>query len=284
MKPAMTADGLEPVSLTARWTAAARALESARPDRIFSDPYAHAAAGEDGPALLRRYQGAGIVPFVAIRTRYTDDAILAKVRGGIRQVVLVGAGMDARALRLPWPPGVTLYEIDKPALLAAKEEIAGRLARGRPACSRRPVPADLSGGTWPGALAAAGFSAARPVVWVVEGLFFFLPAEAVTGLLRGMRGLSARGSALIGDVTSAATLKNPLARAFLDQLAADGNPWLFGTDEPERLLASHGWPAEDVKQPGEDGANFGRWPYQVQPRSVTTAPRSFLFTAVAGQP
>jgi methyltransferase (TIGR00027 family) len=271
---------LEPVSKTARWTAAARALESDRPDRIFNDPYAHAAAGDDGVALLSRYQGAGVVPFIVIRTRYIDDAILARVGGDVSQVVLVGAGMDTRSVRLSWSAGVTLYELDRPALLAAKARLLGQ---GSSACLLRPAPADLTRTDWPDSLIAAGFNPGQPVVWVVEGVLFFLPAKAVGELLDTTRRLSAPGSVLIGDMTSEATLKNPLARSFLGQLADDGNPWLFGTNEPEELLSAHGWVLEDLKQPGEDGANFGRWPYPVSPRSVTTAPRSFLFTAATGQ-
>ncbi|XUM04710.1 hypothetical protein ACQ86F_16695 [Streptomyces venezuelae ATCC 10712] len=61
-------------------------------------------------------------------------------------------------------------------------------------------------------------------------------------------------------------------------LEEDGNPWLFGTEEPEALLADCGWAVREVRQPGEDGAAFGRWPYPVPARTVPRVPRSFLFT------
>lgn len=84
---------------------------------------------------------------------------------------------------------------------------------------------------------------------------------------------------LLGDFASHASLVNPLARPFLNALAEDGAAWLFGTDTPEQFLAECGWQAREVRQPGEDGATFGRWPFPVPPREFRGAPRSFLYTA-----
>ncbi|MEU3710009.1 SAM-dependent methyltransferase [Streptomyces catenulae] len=271
---------MEPVSRTAQWTAAARALESERPDRIFDDPLARAVAGDTGFALLERYRGSAVAPFVLVRTRYLDDALVRAVRDrGLRQVVSVAAGMDMRSARLTWPDGVTLYELDRPALLDAKAELLaehGVDTSGGP--HRRAVAVDLAE-QWQDDLHAAGFDPRQPTLWVAEGLFFFLPEDVVRRLLGTLRELSAPGSVLLGDMTSRTTLTNPLARGFLNILAEDGNPWLFGTDTPEEFLPDCGWSVTDLKQPGEDGADFGRWPHPVPPRTMTGVPRSFLFTA-----
>ncbi|WP_410535531.1 class I SAM-dependent methyltransferase [Streptomyces sp. KL2] len=268
---------MEAVSRTAQWTAAARALESEREDRLFDDPYARTVAADTGFELLERYAGAGTVPFLAIRTAYMDQAIVRTVaERGIRQVVFLAAGMDTRFHRLPWPDGVTVYELDRPALLEAK----ARMLAGEPAPAgrtRRAVAVDLTG-QWTGALKEAGWRSEEPVLWVVEGLLFFLTEESVRTLLATLSDTSAAGSVLIGDLISRAALDNPLSRPFLSALAEDGNPWLFGTDEPERLLEDSGWSPREVKQPGEEGADFGRWPYPVPPRRVPGVPRSFLFT------
>ncbi|GIG55843.1 S-adenosyl-L-methionine-dependent methyltransferase [Longispora fulva] len=272
---------MEAVSLTAQWTAAARALESERPDALFVDDCARTVAGDTGFTLLERYSGSGIVPFIAVRTKYMDDAIVAATAGdGPRQVVLVAAGMDTRVRRLPWPAGVTVYELDRPALLAAKNDLLATTTP-RPGPERVPVPVDLAG-EWTPALVAAGFDQAAPTLWVVEGLFFFLPEEAVTRLLGTLRGLSAAGSVLVADMASRASLTNPFARQFLGALEEDGAPWLFGTDEPEPFLKGTGWAVSDLKQPGEEGAAYGRWPYPAPPRELANAPRSFLFTAQTG--
>ncbi|MFE0192049.1 class I SAM-dependent methyltransferase [Streptomyces sp. NPDC058989] len=273
---------MEPVSKTAQWTAAARAVESERPDRIFDDPYARLVAGETGFELLERYAGSAVVPFVLVRTRYMDDAIVRTVKErGIRQVVLVAAGMDMRAVRLTWPEGVTLYQLDRPALLETKAALLAenppRQAAGAVSESHS-VPVDLAAG-WQDELHAAGFDPGQPTLWVAEGLFFFLPEDVVRDLLGSLRGLSAPGSVLIGDMTSRATLHNPLAKGFMRVLMEDGNPWLFGTDEPEEFLESCGWATEQLLQPGEEGAHFDRWPHPVPPRSMPNVPRSFLFTA-----
>ncbi|MFJ7985042.1 class I SAM-dependent methyltransferase [Streptomyces sp. NPDC096351] len=268
---------MEAVSRTAQWTAAARALETEREDRLFADPYARTVADEIGFELLERYAGGGTVPFLAIRTTYLDRAIVNTVRErGIRQVVFLAAGMDTRFFRLPWPDGVTVYELDRPALLEAKAEMLAREPRpaGR---GRVTVPVDLTQ-DWTGPLKEAGWKSEEPVLWVVEGLLFFLPEQAVRTLISTLSAHAAPGSVLLGDVISQAALDNPLARGFMKALDEDGNPWLFGTEEPEQLLADCGWAVREVRQPGEDGADFGRWPYPVPARSVPRVPRSFLFT------
>lgn len=269
---------MEAVSYTAQWTAAARALESERDDRLFNDPYARTLAGAKGFSLLERYAGAGTVPFLAIRTKYLDEAALSSVaKQSARQVAFVAAGMDTRAWRLPWPEGTVLYELDRPALLETKRQLLGGRAvpAGR---ERRPTGVDLAG-DWADTLKAAGFNPGEPTVWVMEGLLFFLPEHAVRGLLSVLRTLSGPGSVLVGDMASRASLSNPLARGFLSALRDDGAPWQFGSDEPEEFLGSCGWQVREMRQPGEEGASFGRWPYPVAPRTVRQVPRSFLFTA-----
>ncbi|MFD7321946.1 class I SAM-dependent methyltransferase [Streptomyces sp. NPDC059875] len=268
---------MEAVSRTAQWTAAARAVETEREDRLFADPYARIVADDIGFELLDRYAGAGTVPFLAIRTTYLDRAIVEAVeKRGIRQVVFLAAGMDTRFFRLPWPDGVTVYELDRPALLEAK----AKMLAGEPAPAGRTritVPVDLTQ-DWTGPLKEAGWKSDEPVLWVVEGLLFFLPEQAVRTLISTLSAHAAPGSVLLGDVISRAALENPLSRPFLNALKEDGNPWLFGTEEPEALLAACGWEVREIKQPGEDGADFDRWPYPVPPRNVPRIPRSFLFT------
>ncbi|OEV05592.1 class I SAM-dependent methyltransferase [Streptomyces oceani] len=268
---------MEAVSRTAQWTAAARALESERDDALFNDPYARTVAADTGFTLLERYAGAGTVPFLAIRTKYLDEAVVRTVaERGIRQVVFLAAGMDTRFHRLPWPDGVTVYELDRPALLEAKERLLAdaRQPSGR---ERHGVAVDLTE-EWTGQLKEAGWKSDEPVLWVVEGLLFFLPEQAVRDLLGTLSGHSAPGSVLAGDVISRAALRNPLSRTFLSALREDGNPWLFGTEEPEQLLVDCGWAPREIRQPGEEGADFGRWPYPVASRDVAGVPRSFLFT------
>ncbi|MFJ7152240.1 SAM-dependent methyltransferase [Streptomyces sp. NPDC100445] len=270
---------MEAVSYTAQWTAAARAVESERGDgAMFDDPFARALAAPRGFELLEKYGGGGLVQFIAIRTKYLDDSIETILRdSGIRQVVLIAAGMDTRAYRLDWPPGVTVYEVDHRALVAEKGRRLAELG-ARPATERREVAADLAG-QWLPALYDAGFDRDRPTLWVAEGLMFFLTQEQASGLLGALGSASAPGSRLAVDFVSKALLRSPFSRAFLDGLREDGTPWLFGTDEPEEFLAGTGWKVRELKEPGEPGAGQGRWPYEVQPRDRRGASRSWLVRA-----
>lgn len=163
---------------SAYWIAAVRARESARPDRLFDDPYASTLAGEQGVAMMVASEKAsgGENRFLPVRTRYFDDAIGAAVAGGIRQVVLLGAGLDTRPFRLTFPADLTWFEIDRAEIFATKEPV---LATGVTACRRLTVSADLAL-DWPAALRAAGFDEARRTVWVAEGLFSIWPRRRST--------------------------------------------------------------------------------------------------------
>src|SRR5271169_3984096 len=103
---------------------------------------------------------------IIIRTRFWDDALLDAQDDGVSQVVILAAGMDARAYRLPWRGGTTVYEVDQPQVIAAKDE---RPAGERPRCRRVAVDIDLADG-WPKALQSWGFSPSAKTVWLVEGL------------------------------------------------------------------------------------------------------------------
>lgn len=139
---------MEPVSSTAQWTAAIRALESERETgALFADPLARRLAEPDGFSLIERYRGGGVRDFVTIRTRYVDDACAAILAGrpDLRQVAIVAAGMDTRAFRLPWVEGTRVFEIDHAALLEEKERRLSEVGAAARA-QRVPVPADLARG------------------------------------------------------------------------------------------------------------------------------------------
>jgi methyltransferase (TIGR00027 family) len=271
-----------PIASTSRWMAAARARESERADRLFDDPLAAALAGPDGFAWLERMEsvarsdGPGLYP--VIRTRFFDDFLLDACRRlGVRQVVLAAAGLDTRAFRLNWPPQVCLYEMDLPEVLDAKEEVI-EAAGAKASCERHTIRVDLREASWPEALLAVGYQPERPSVWLIEGLLFYLTRAAVHGLLEKVGALTVTGSLLGLDVMNRGLFFSPVAWPMQVALAQRGAAGRFGTNDPEALMARHGWEA-DVKQPGEEGANFGRWPRPMLPREVPGLPRSFLVRA-----
>ncbi len=261
---------------TARWTAAVRAAETGRDDRLFNDPWAAALAGAEGASWLATRPPGSTLP-IAIRTRYFDDWLRdVAIDDGIRQVVLLAAGLDTRAYRLPWASATTVFELDRPAVLEEKRDALAS-AGAMPACQRRPVVADLSG-DWEGALVDAGLDPAARTAWLLEGLLFYLSRDVIDRILDGVTRLSAPGSRLGFDIVNGHVLTSPWTRAWVEMQAAAGAPWIGSMDDPAAELASRGWIAA-VTQPGSPGANHGRWTLPVVPPEMTEMPHSWYVTA-----
>jgi methyltransferase (TIGR00027 family) len=264
---------------TSRWVAAGRARESERPDRLFEDPLARALAGEEGFRLLDEMAKAagsgGDNGYVAIRTRFFDELLL-QATAHIHQIVIVAAGMDARAFRLDWPAGTTLFEIEREQVFNVKEPIL-REVGATPRCDRRLVGVDLAE-DWERSLLSRGFSTAVPAAFLVEGLTTYLWPDQVENLLQRITGVAARGSRLGVDIIGTSFLESPWTKPYLTRLEAEGIGWHFGTDEPEQFLSSFGWDAK-ATLPGEPEANWGRWPYPVAPASVPGFPKCYLVRA-----
>jgi methyltransferase (TIGR00027 family) len=178
----------ESVGATALTVAAARAAETECARPLFRDPFARVfldAAGEGMWSLFDRSAG-GVDPelgermqalqdFVVVRTAYIDDFFVAAADAGIRQVVILASGLDARAWRLAWPVGTRVYELDQPKVLDFKSSTL-RGHGAEPTVERIEVPVDLRQ-DWPMALRQNGFDAQTPTAWSVEGLLRYLPAS-----------------------------------------------------------------------------------------------------------
>jgi len=134
----------------------------------------------------------------AARTRYIDTFFSEAVSAGIRQVVILAAGLDARGYRLPWAAGTTVFEIDQPQVIGFKTTTIAALG-AEPTADIRAVPIDLRH-DWPSALQQAGFDTGQPAAWAAEGLLGFLPADAQDRLLDSITALSADGSRLVAEV------------------------------------------------------------------------------------
>lgn len=192
------------VGSTALFVAAARALEARKPDPLAVDPYAEvfcrAVGGTwadvlDGKApdnkLMTEF-GTHFVNFQGARTRYFDAYFARAVAAGVRQIVIIAAGLDSRAYRLDWPDGTVIYELDQPQVLEFKRGVlAGRGDKSR--AKRVEIAVDLRG-DWPQALRDNGFDDTRPAAFIAEGLMIYLPATAQGELFRGIDALAAPGS------------------------------------------------------------------------------------------
>ena len=129
---------------------------------------------------------------MAVRTKFFDEFFIDATTSGIKQAVILASGLDARAYRLPWPDGTTVYEIDQPQVIEFKSRTLAELG-AQPTAYRRTVAVDLRD-DWPAALQAAGFDPAQPSAWSAEGLLGYLPPDAQDRLLDTITELSAPGS------------------------------------------------------------------------------------------
>jgi methyltransferase (TIGR00027 family) len=199
----MSRGELAGVSRTAIGVALVRAMESQRPDRLFDDPFAGrflAAApdyvneraerarsfGTTGPSPM----SVALAAHIAVRTRFYDTYLLQAAAEGCRQVVLLAAGLDARAYRLAFGKEVRLFELDLPPVLSFKDKV---LAGQAPTCERIAVPVDLSQ-EWAQPLRQAGFDPTAPTAWLIEGLLIYLTRDEAVTLLETVDALSAPGS------------------------------------------------------------------------------------------
>jgi methyltransferase (TIGR00027 family) len=252
-----------------------RAEESDRETALVRDPLARRLAGDKGFEILER--GKATTPFdlpvIPIRTKWIDEIF---ARAMLDQIVILAAGMDARAFRMDLH-GKKVFEVDRDFVLAYKRE---RIS-DEPKCDRVEVPIDLRD-DWPSALAKAGFDAARPAIFLVEGLFVYLEEASVRSILARIDGLAAKGSEIVFECNNRALLESPVMAARLAFVRDLGAPWIFGVDDPKSLVPAT-WSAT-VEDFADVGARYGRWPLPAMPANLpaevrATIPRSFLVRA-----
>ncbi len=245
-------------SRTANWIAAARAKETEGPGALFLDPYAAMLAGDVGRAALAASERASGGPneFLPLRTRFFDDVILAEVRAG-DQVVLLGAGLDTRAFRLPLPDGVDWFEVDDAAVLEGKMAALRAVGAATRCRMHRLVGADFEL-EWADGLREAGYVAGRRTLWVAEGVLFYLSEGAATALVSAAARFSGTESVFVADVSGTGLYRLPAMQPYLESLARRGLPPPFATDEPVGLLRRAGWDRVEIAEPSGLAQRYGR--------------------------
>ncbi|OSC39806.1 class I SAM-dependent methyltransferase [Mycobacterium decipiens] len=229
-----------------------------------ADPYltgllANPGVSEDETAFPRLY---------GVQTRFFDDFFSSASEAGIRQAVIVAAGLDARAYRLEWHSGTTVFEVDLPKVLEFKTRVLG--AQGaKPKAHRIEVAADLRT-DWPVPLQAAGFDPQRPSAWSVEGLLPYLTGDAQHGLFARIDELCAPGSRVaLGALGSRLDHEQLVAL----ESAHPGVNMSGDVDfsaltyedktDPAEWLTAHGWAVEPVRSTLELQASYGMTPPDV---------------------
>ncbi|MBS4727872.1 class I SAM-dependent methyltransferase [Mycobacterium sp. SM1] len=274
------------VGSTAVMVAAARAIETDRPNPLIRDPYAKLLVAGAGTGVWEAMLDDSMVAkmesldaesaklfhhmrnYQAVRTHFFDDYLTDAVRSGIRQVVILASGLDSRAYRLAWPAGTTVFEIDQPKVLAYKAETLA--AHGvTPSADRREVPVDLRQ-DWPAALLGKGFDPGAATSWLVEGLLMYLTAEAQDRLLERITELSVPGSRIA--VETAASHSDERRREMRERFQKVADELgikqtvdiqdLIYHDESRGLvaewLAKHGWRAA-ARNSADEMCRLDRW-------------------------
>ncbi|GHF34280.1 putative S-adenosyl-L-methionine-dependent methyltransferase [Amycolatopsis bartoniae] len=288
----------EGVRATALLTAYARAQESARPDRLFDDPWARLFVREataftgEGLPRMGMARDENISPlwhafssYFAARTPFYDERLRRAVEAGARQVVLLGASMDTRAYRLGLPGGTTVFEVDSGSVLEFKNGVLTRHG-ARATCRRVPVPVDVRD-AWDGPLVEAGFRRDEPVVWLAEGLLMYFTAQESDRLLARVTACSGERALLLTEyparmvdeatMTARATDEAERISAMMMANVVHSGPG----GEPAEWLARHGWAGEVT----DIAAQLRRWGRDV-PDVFADAPDRvpvWLMAATPGQ-
>jgi methyltransferase (TIGR00027 family) len=246
---------IENISDTARWVAVYRAMETARPDAIFRDPFADRLASRRGREILDEMpRGHAYAWPMIVRTAVFDEIILDAVQN--RQVDLVvnlAAGLDARPWRLPLPPALHWVDVDLPGILNYKTET---LQNEKPICRYEAVTADLTDAEVRRALfSRLGAGSSRALV-ISEGLLIYLAPEQVAALAADLHAQPSFTEWLI-DLASPQLLKR-MSKTWGNKLAASGAPFLFAPPEGTEFFRPYGWREAQFRSMWEEAQRLHR--------------------------
>lgn len=269
-------DIVSSVGYTALLVAGWRALHAVGPQPLVRDEYAkYFITASRDPDLMNLLANPGtslnetaFPRLYGVQTRFFDDFFSSAGDTGIRQAVIVAAGLDSRAYRLKWPNGATVFEIDLPKVLEFKARVLAEQG-AIPNAGRSEVAADLRA-DWPRALKAAGFDPQRSSAWSVEGLLPYLTNDAQSALFTRIGELCAPGSRIaVGALGSRLDRKQLAAlEATHPGVNISGDVDFSAlTYEPKtdsaQWLAAHGWAVEPVRNTLELQTSYGMTPPDV---------------------
>jgi methyltransferase (TIGR00027 family) len=237
--------------------------------RFFNDPLALRILGPEASAMV---QEASEDPsrrrmriFIALRTRFAEDSLAAAVENGVRQLVVLGAGLDTYAYRGPFRQRLRIFEVDHPATQAWKRERLAEAGIAIPDCLTF-VPIDFERETLADALtrnglSAAGFNPTRQTFFTWLGVVTYLTQQAIWSTLRYIGGLPG-GAHVVFDYSVPPASFDPELRAYHDtraeKVAALGESWItfFEPAELRAKLMSSGFIEVEDLGPPEIAARF----------------------------
>ena len=286
-----TWDIVTSVGFTALAVCAARALDAGLEPPLANDDFAAGfvtAAGE--PNLIAAVANADMTSaaafnaqWVGVRTRFFDDFFSRASESGIRQTVILAAGLDSRAYRLAWSSDHTVFEVDQPQVLAFKQQVLDQ--RGAVPSARRVTVATDLRDDWAGELIAAGFDPAQPAAWALEGLLPYLPGAAQDALFERLHQLSAAGSQIAAELGPAPGEVQEFADNVPTIGQDTGQPPVADLwyDDPrvdtKGFLAQRHWKVTGVDLVDKAAREYGR-PFEGLPPVFDRLLRTKFFTAV----
>jgi methyltransferase (TIGR00027 family) len=239
------------VSDTARWIAAYRATESARPDALFHDHLAERLAGERGHAIVA---AAPRVSWALVaRTKLIDDIVVSAIGEGCDRVLNLAAGLDTRPYRLDLPADLTWIEADLPALLAEKEQL---LADQTPRCQLSRWAVDLADPAARDEFLTEALVGAEKAMVVTEGLLMYLEADDVAALAQAFR--RPRIASWVLEFWGAG-LKRWMGKKTNGVM--DNAPFKFGPENGLAYFEDLGWKAVETEAVLQAAHRFGRLPF-----------------------
>ena len=225
-------------SLTAQVIALVRALESEKPAerRICYDPYARRFV-DDWLYVMAKFfdklgyseaRGPGVMGFLTARERHIDEYLQKCLAEGLEQLVILGAGFDARAYRYAEQlRGVKVFEVDHPATQRVKTTKVRRIFGELPAHVTY-VPVDFDTQSLADRLTAAGYEPKHKTLFIWQGVTLYLTPEAVDGTLAFVAQQSGPGSAIIFDYMYPSLLDGTVKRGEVSSMRR--NRWLSGEE------------------------------------------------------
>jgi methyltransferase (TIGR00027 family) len=203
---------------------AAHQLHDARP-LVFEDPFAIPILPPDArlelqrtPAASRKPFSAALRAFMVCRARFAEDILAAGVRNhGVRQALILGAGLDTFALRNPYP-NLHVFEVDHPATQTWKRELLAASKLPIPE-SLTHIPVDFERHSIRQQLLQAGFDFTIPTATAWLGVVPYLTPEAFAATARVLGRLPA-GSSLVFDYSLPREALSSVEQLMLDSLSA----------------------------------------------------------------
>jgi methyltransferase (TIGR00027 family) len=249
--------GMRHISDTARWVAMYRAMETARPDAIFRDPFARKLAGEHGDEIIKSIpHGTRAAWAMIVRTYILDDLIQRVIREqAIDVVVNLAAGLDSRPYRFALESSLRWIEVDLPATTAYKEEA---LKGETPHCRLERVTVDLTDVNARARFFTTVNQESQHVLVITEGLLAYLKPEQVIALAQDLHA-QPRFERWLIDLAGPGVLEW-IQKKWGKSLAAANAPMYFAPEQGSEFFRPYGWEPVEFRDFGEEGKKLKRMP------------------------